>query len=141
MSIEENKAVVQGDANALDGLLVEGFINHTPWVPPDCEGYKQMLPMYRAAFPDLEISLENIVAEGDRVAIQRNVARRPPGRADGYGPDEQPDNGDGDAHLPHRGRQEDRGTLGRVRPVGPDAADRRCSAAGRSASTKGVRRA
>jgi predicted ester cyclase len=104
MSIEVNKAVVQrfgqavgefwrtGDANALDGLLAEGFVDHTPGMPPDREGCKQMLPMYRAAFPELEISLEDIVAEGDRVSIRSNVAQHPPGRADRYLPDERPAN-------------------------------------------------
>lgn len=75
----ENKAIVRrfneamkeywrtGNADIFDELLAPDFVHHTPGVPSDREGLKQMLPMFRAAFPDLQITTEDLIAEGDKV--------------------------------------------------------------------------
>ncbi len=79
MSTEENKAVVQrfneligeffrtGDADALDEVLAPEFVYHQPGTPPDLESFKQFLPMFRAAFPDMSYTVEDMIAEGDKV--------------------------------------------------------------------------
>ncbi len=79
MSTEENKAVVQrfneligeffrtGDADALDEVLAPDFVYHQPGTPPDLESFKQFLPMFRAAFPDMRYTVEDLFAEGDKV--------------------------------------------------------------------------
>jgi predicted ester cyclase len=76
---EENKAVVRrfselfeefwrtGDVDALDEVLPPDFVQHQPGSPPDREGFKQSLPMFRAAFPDMRYTVEDMVAEGDKV--------------------------------------------------------------------------
>ncbi len=76
---EENKAVVQrfneligeffrtGDANALDEVLSPDFVYYQPGTPPDLESIKQFLPMFRAAFPDMSYTVEDMIAEGDKV--------------------------------------------------------------------------
>ena len=39
-----------------------------PGMPPGLEGMKQQHAMINAAFPDMQVKLEDIVAEGDKVA-------------------------------------------------------------------------
>jgi steroid delta-isomerase-like uncharacterized protein len=76
---EENKAIVRrfsepfeefwrtGDVDALDEVLAPDFVYHQPMTPPDREGFKQTLPMFRAAFPDMRYTIEDMIAEGDKV--------------------------------------------------------------------------
>jgi steroid delta-isomerase-like uncharacterized protein len=76
---EENKAVVQrfnelidefwrtGDADVFDEVLAPEFVYHSPGAPPDLGGFKQLLPMFRAAFPDMRGTVEDLIAEGDKV--------------------------------------------------------------------------
>jgi predicted ester cyclase len=80
MAAEENKAVVQrfdelfvecwrtGDTDILDEVLASGFVYHSPGAPPDLGGFKQSLLMLRAAFPDMRSTVEELFAEGDKVA-------------------------------------------------------------------------
>jgi steroid delta-isomerase-like uncharacterized protein len=76
---EENKAVVRrynelfeefwrtGDVDVLDEVLAPDFVFHQPGTPPDLESFKQFVPMFRAAFPDMSYTVEDMVAEGDKV--------------------------------------------------------------------------
>jgi steroid delta-isomerase-like uncharacterized protein len=81
MSKEENKelcrrlytAVSTGDYDAIDQLVVPNFIEHTmvaPGMPAGREGLKALFRMIRQAMPDMVMTPEDIVAEGDRVAIR-----------------------------------------------------------------------
>lgn len=78
MSIEENKAVAlryfeeawgKGNFAAEAELLAPDFVdrNPTPGFTPDREGIHQFLVHFRNAFPDLQFTLEDLIAEGDRV--------------------------------------------------------------------------
>ena len=77
MSAEANQALIRryfeagngGDVTALDALLVDGYVTHTPvrGFAPDREGTKQSLVAVRAAFPDGRNRLEDVLAVGDRV--------------------------------------------------------------------------
>ncbi len=82
---EENKAVVRrfnelvkeywrtGDADAFDEVVASDFVHHAPGLPPDLEGMKQALPMFRAAFPDMRLTVEEIIAEDDKVVARVTV--------------------------------------------------------------------
>jgi steroid delta-isomerase-like uncharacterized protein len=82
MSVEENKAVVRrvvetfghlwrtGNMDLLDTIFPDTFVNHTPGMPPGREGFKQVLPAYLTAFPDLTITPEDMIAEGDKVVLR-----------------------------------------------------------------------
>jgi steroid delta-isomerase-like uncharacterized protein len=62
----------RGDVRAADEVLAEDFIEHNP-VPgqgPGREGHKQVLKVWRAAFPDLRISVDDLLADGDRVGLR-----------------------------------------------------------------------
>ncbi len=79
MSAEENKAVVRrfneligefwrtGNADAFDEIVAPEFVYHQPGTPPDLESFKQFLPMFRAAFPDMRYTVEDLIAEDDKV--------------------------------------------------------------------------
>jgi steroid delta-isomerase-like uncharacterized protein len=82
MSTEVNKAIVRrfveevqngGDLAALDEFAAPGYVNHSapPGVPADREGLKQLTAMFRRAFPDGRMTIEDMVAEGDRVATRK----------------------------------------------------------------------
>jgi steroid delta-isomerase-like uncharacterized protein len=80
MSTEENKAVVRRwiDAyNARDtqgeaAARAPGFVAHVPGAPGPLDGaaWMQFIAAFSAAFPDLHLTVEDIVAEGDRAAAR-----------------------------------------------------------------------
>jgi steroid delta-isomerase-like uncharacterized protein len=82
MSAEEsNKAIMrrfwdaweQGNVDLLDELLVPEYINHTlaaPDLPPGPEGVKEVVSMFHSAMPELRVAIEDMIAEGDKVATR-----------------------------------------------------------------------
>lgn len=84
MSTEDNKAIVRGfvdevlnkhDSSAIDRILAEDFVNHTPQpgVPPTRDGTKGFFSRFFTAFPDLQASIKDQVAEGSRVMTYINL--------------------------------------------------------------------
>jgi steroid delta-isomerase-like uncharacterized protein len=81
---EKNKALVQryweevwtkGNVAAVDEFMAPNYVEHRilPGIPPGSEGLKQALTIYRSAFPDLEATLNDILAEGEIVALRWNI--------------------------------------------------------------------
>ncbi len=81
MSTEENKATVrraieegwnQGHVAVFDELNASNFIYHDPGVPGvrTTEDYKRWVTETLKAFPDLHFTMEDLVAEGDQVAVR-----------------------------------------------------------------------
>ncbi len=81
MSTEDNKALMrryfeevfnQKKLAALGEFITPNHVDHTlpPSLPTTPEGSKQALGMYLTAFPDLHVSIEDIIAEGDKVVIR-----------------------------------------------------------------------
>ena len=81
MSSEQNKAIVRrwieevfvkSNWDAIDELVAPDFVEHTgaPEQAPGAQGHKQVAPTWRRAFPDNWIVIEDMVAEGDRVAFR-----------------------------------------------------------------------
>ena len=81
MSAEESKAVMrrfwevweQGDIDRLDELLAPDYVNHTlaaPNLPSGPEGVKEVVSMFHSAMPDLRVVVEDMIAEGDKVATR-----------------------------------------------------------------------
>jgi len=80
MTTEENKAIARRwgeevwrkrNLAAIDELLAADFVfNYAPpGVAPDREGYKQTVNEYFVGFPDIQFTTEDMVAEGDEVAV------------------------------------------------------------------------
>lgn len=59
----------QGRLDLLDELLAPSYVYHEapPRTLPGAEGIKQVVSMFRAAFPDLEIVIDDQIAEDDKV--------------------------------------------------------------------------
>ena len=83
MSTEDNKTLVrrfyeEGVHNTalFDELLAPTYVLHFPGSPPitGIEPVKQLMVAYTSAFPDLQLATEDMVAEGNKVAI-RNTWR------------------------------------------------------------------
>jgi steroid delta-isomerase-like uncharacterized protein len=61
-----------GDIEGFGALLADDFVEHeeTPGVPPTKEGVVQFFRMYRAAFPDLRMDTEDVLASGDKTVAR-----------------------------------------------------------------------
>ena len=80
MSTEENKAIVRrffmegpsrGDLVAADDLLAPDFTLHIPLPSrPGISGMNDVITACRAAFEHLDVTVEDMVAEGDMVAAR-----------------------------------------------------------------------
>ena len=78
MSTEENKAVLRrneeafnkGDLAIADETIAPNYVYHGSGGQElkGPEGFKQIITMMRTAFPDLHMTVEDVVAEGDKVA-------------------------------------------------------------------------
>ncbi len=78
MSTEENKALTRRlieeafnkrNLGMIDEFASPNAVDHAapPGTPPGPEGFKQMPGMFLNAFPDLNITIEDMIAEGDKV--------------------------------------------------------------------------
>ncbi len=61
-----------GDIDGFGDLVADDFVEHeeTPGLEPTKEGVKQLFRMYTAAFPDLRMEAEDILASGDKVVAR-----------------------------------------------------------------------
>ena len=62
----------KGDLSVGDQVLSADLIEHNPQPGqgPGREGHKQVVALFRSAFPDLRVVTEDLVEEGDRVAFR-----------------------------------------------------------------------
>ena len=80
MSSEENKAIIRrflervsrGDVGAVDDFVTDGVVYHDapPGLASGIEGYRQIIGMFLTAFPDLNLTSEDLVGEGDKVVAR-----------------------------------------------------------------------
>ena len=80
MSTEQNKmnnrrvfeeAFNQGNLAVIDEVCAPNYVLNDPTGPVrGPAGFKQFITMYRAAFPDLHFTIEEEIAEGDRVVVR-----------------------------------------------------------------------
>ncbi len=84
MSTDENKALVRrayeelvnrGNLARIEELVREDYVDHTqaPGWPTDREGLRQQVAYFRSAFPDIHVTLEELIAEGDTVAVRQTM--------------------------------------------------------------------
>lgn len=66
----------RGDPDAAVGFLDENYVRHVSPVRPPLGRAEQidLLKAFRAAFPDIRIELQDVIATGDRIAF-RSVMR------------------------------------------------------------------
>jgi steroid delta-isomerase-like uncharacterized protein len=71
-----DEAINKGDLSMVDSYTLDKVIDHQaqPGQPAGREGLKTWLKGFRAAFPDIHYTVQDAIAEGDKV-VQRMTAR------------------------------------------------------------------
>ena len=69
------EAWAANDLGVIDHLVAEDLVSHDafPGSPPGREGAKAAHQMSMASFPDRTMTIDDIVGEGDRVAVRTTV--------------------------------------------------------------------
>jgi steroid delta-isomerase-like uncharacterized protein len=63
------EGIADGNEAVIDELVAEDYVNYNwPAPAPGREGFKQVTRAFHVAFPDITVTLEDVVAEGDLVA-------------------------------------------------------------------------
>jgi steroid delta-isomerase-like uncharacterized protein len=81
MANEQNEAVARrgfdafntGDLSIVDEMTAADAVNHDPAQPDEArgpEGFKQIVQLYRGAFPDLTFTIEECFSDGDLVCTR-----------------------------------------------------------------------
>ncbi|WP_435152376.1 ester cyclase [Haladaptatus sp. DFWS20] len=68
-----NEFVNEGDESIADELLAPDYVRYDPDAPSGVQGpdeFTAMIGMFQSAFPDGEISIEEMIAEGDLVVFR-----------------------------------------------------------------------
>ncbi|MGH7962458.1 MAG: ester cyclase [Candidatus Binatia bacterium] len=78
MTAADNKAVLRrygeevwnkGNLALFDELIAPNLVLRFPGVPETRDDFRAFVPQFRAAFPDLQLTIADLVAEGDLVAV------------------------------------------------------------------------
>jgi steroid delta-isomerase-like uncharacterized protein len=83
VSPDDNKAILrayvetifnQKQVDRADELVAPDYVDHAalPGQAPGLEGAKKKWAMYLAGIPDLRVTIEEMVAEGDKVGVRRS---------------------------------------------------------------------
>src|ERR1043165_4482896 len=80
MATEQNKQLVgklfnevinNRNFGAADEIIGSGFVNHgMPGTQQGPEGFKQIVNQFVSAFPDMKVTVEQIIGEGDLVGTR-----------------------------------------------------------------------
>ena len=82
MSVEQNKAAFKriieevfnkGDLSLIPELVATNYVNASAGNIEGQEGFKQYITMIRTAFPDMHITIDDMVGEEDKLAVQISV--------------------------------------------------------------------
>jgi predicted ester cyclase len=82
MSTETNKAVVrryleqvfnEGRHDLVEEFLVEGIEFHGAGIAPGLAAAEEWVAMLAAAFPEQHVTIDDVIAEGDRVVVRTTL--------------------------------------------------------------------
>lgn len=66
-----NEGFNQGHLAVVDELFHPEFVDRsTPDQPPGIQGVKDYISMVRTGFPDIFITIEDLIAEGDKIVVR-----------------------------------------------------------------------
>ena len=65
----------KGNMQAVDELIAPNFVEHNPFPgqAPGVEGLKQAMAALRQAFPDLHVTVDEMLSDGDKVVIRTTM--------------------------------------------------------------------
>ena len=93
MVAEENQALARRAWEAVDNpdLIDEVYASDVVWHEPDrdihgTEEAKQFVTVYKTAFPDLQVTIEDLIAEGDKVVTRVTLRGTHQGEIEEFGP-------------------------------------------------------
>jgi predicted ester cyclase len=98
MSAQENRIVVrrefeeifsqEGNLDAAEEIYAPNYVGHEPTFGDvhGVEGAKQFAATYRQAFPDVQTTMEDQVAEGDKVVTRFTSRGTHQGESEDFGP-------------------------------------------------------
>jgi predicted ester cyclase len=66
------EAINTGDLVLLDKFVAPGYVEHSEGFQ-GVEPFKQQVTAFRAAFPDLRVTIEDVLIDGDRFASRTTV--------------------------------------------------------------------
>jgi steroid delta-isomerase-like uncharacterized protein len=82
----------EGNLELIDQLVAPDAVNHDPAEPAQMralrgpEVFKRTVQMYRAAFPDVRITVDDVIAAGDKVALRWHSEGTHRGELEGLAP-------------------------------------------------------
>jgi predicted ester cyclase len=82
----------EGRVELIDQLVAPGAINHDPALPARMrqlagpEMFKRQVSMYRAAFPDVRITVDDVIAADDKVVLRWHSEGTHQGELEGLAP-------------------------------------------------------
>ena len=85
MSVEQNKAVLRRE---VEEIFAPEYVSHEPTSGEvrGIEGARQFAATFREAFPDLQNTIEDMVAEGDKVVMRFRGNGTHEGETEAFGP-------------------------------------------------------
>jgi len=96
VTVEDNKALIRryfeswntNDVDALDEMIADNAIDHMAYdgQPTGIEGYRDFYRTWHNAFPGFRAEIEDMIAEGDRVATRWTFRGRHLGEYNGIAP-------------------------------------------------------
>jgi predicted ester cyclase len=81
-----------GNLALVDQLVAPGAVNHDPGEPAHMRGlrgpevFKRTVQMYRTAFPDVRITVNDVIAAGDKVVLRWHSEGTHRGELEGFAP-------------------------------------------------------
>lgn len=69
------EVVSGGKTELIDELCAPDFVDHDPLpgTSADLAGIKEFVAQIRAAFPDLQVTVDDLIGEGDRLAVRSTM--------------------------------------------------------------------
>jgi predicted ester cyclase len=70
-----SEVMSEGKTEVIDELCAPGFVDHNPLpgTSADLAGIKDFVAQIRAAFPDLQMTADELIVEGDRLAVRSTM--------------------------------------------------------------------
>ena len=70
-----SEVMSEGKTEVIDELCAPDFIDHDPLpgVSADLAGLKDFVAQIRAAFPDMQVTADDLIVEGDRLAVRSTI--------------------------------------------------------------------
>jgi steroid delta-isomerase-like uncharacterized protein len=71
-----DEVINKKDTAAIDAFIDPQMVDHAapPSLPGGIEGQRQVASMYMTAFPDTHFTVEDMIAEGDKVVVRLSVS-------------------------------------------------------------------